>query len=314
NVQDFRAAFDNLLVQQKEGYANSTNRDSTVSPSISVVGEIFTNADDLPTDSLMPDLEDTVNLLNTGIFSGAYDDEDMGAKADLNNLETTMNVSPIPTTRIYKDHPKDQIIGDINSATQTRRMTRISKELAMAKHIEYMVLNASPLKISSDSGFSQFYSYYALTENPTIYVSLIHQFWQTAYVSISENGEMEINATIDGRVKIVTEASIRRHLKLEDSDGISTLTNTEIFEQLALMGVDIPLFPTMLVQGLIFQEGSTVIVVSHHTPTSAPSTSQPPTLPPSMQTTHVAEEAATMPHDSPLLRVHSLGSDEGSTS
>ncbi|GKA58318.1 hypothetical protein Tco_0757506 [Tanacetum coccineum] len=78
----------------------------------------------------------------------------------------------------------------------------------------------------------------SLTENPTIYVSLIHQFWQTAYVSISENGEMEINATIDGRVKIVTEASIRRHLKLEDSDGISTLTNTEIFEQLALMGSD----------------------------------------------------------------------------
>ncbi|GJX77757.1 hypothetical protein Tco_0324568 [Tanacetum coccineum] len=136
NVQDFRAAFDNLLVQQKEGYANSTNRDSTVSPSISAVGEIFTNADDLPTDSLMPDLEDTVNLLNTGIFSGAYDDEDMGAKADLNNLETTMNVSPIPTTRIYKDHPKDQIIGDINSATQTRRMTRISKELAMVIYIK----------------------------------------------------------------------------------------------------------------------------------------------------------------------------------
>ncbi|GJS91410.1 hypothetical protein Tco_0774046 [Tanacetum coccineum] len=42
-----------------------------------------------------------------------------------------MNVSPIPTTRIHKDHPKDQIIRDINSATQTRRMTKISKEHAM---------------------------------------------------------------------------------------------------------------------------------------------------------------------------------------
>ncbi|GJW18396.1 hypothetical protein Tco_0025832 [Tanacetum coccineum] len=121
---------------------------------------------------------------------------------------------------------------------------------------------------------------YALTENPTIYVSLIYQFWQTASASTSENGEMEITATIYWRVKTVTEASIRRHLKLEDSDGISTLPNTEIFEQLALMG--------------------------------NPSTSQPPTLPPSIQTTHVAEEAATMPHDSPLPRVYSLGSDEGS--
>ncbi|GJT11747.1 putative ribonuclease H-like domain-containing protein [Tanacetum coccineum] len=120
---------DNLLVQQKEGYANSTNRISTVSPSVSVVGQSFDNVDDLPTDPFMPNLEDTTDLLNTGIFSGAYDDE--GAEADLNNLETTMNVIPIPTTRIYKDHPKDQIIGDINLATQTMRMTEIFEEHAM---------------------------------------------------------------------------------------------------------------------------------------------------------------------------------------
>ncbi|GJR02730.1 putative ribonuclease H-like domain-containing protein [Tanacetum coccineum] len=74
--------------------------------SIPVKAATLPNAD-LPTDPLMPDLEDTVNLLNTGIFSGAYDDEDVGAETDFNNLETTMNVSPIPTTRIYKDHPKN---------------------------------------------------------------------------------------------------------------------------------------------------------------------------------------------------------------
>ncbi|GJV84009.1 putative ribonuclease H-like domain-containing protein [Tanacetum coccineum] len=136
NVQDFRAELDNLLVQQKEGYANSTNRDSTVSPSVSTIEQIFTNVDDLPTNPLMHDLEDTADLLNTGIFSGAYDDEDVGAHADLNNLETTVNVSPIPTTRIHKDHPKDQIIGDINSATQTRRMTKISEEHAMVSYIK----------------------------------------------------------------------------------------------------------------------------------------------------------------------------------
>nr|GFA00238.1 hypothetical protein [Tanacetum cinerariifolium] len=48
---------------------------------------------------------------------------------------------------------------------------------------------------------------------------------------------MEITATIDEKVKIVTETSIRRHLKLEDSDGISNFPNTKIFEQLALIGV-----------------------------------------------------------------------------
>ncbi|GKB45601.1 hypothetical protein Tco_0896354 [Tanacetum coccineum] len=78
-------------------------------------------------------------------------------------------------------------------------------------------------------------------------------------------------------------------------------------------GVDTPLFQTMLVQGQILQgEGSTILVESHHTPISAPSTSQLPTSPPFMHITYVAKEAATMPYDSPLLRVHSLGSDEGS--
>ncbi|GJT26938.1 hypothetical protein Tco_0907213 [Tanacetum coccineum] len=64
-----------------------------------------------------------------------------------------------------------------------------------------------------------------------------HQiFWQTPTTSTLDNGEMEITATIDGKFKIVTEASIRRHIKLQDSDGISNLHTTEIFEQLSLMG------------------------------------------------------------------------------
>ncbi|GKF97496.1 hypothetical protein Tco_0293317, partial [Tanacetum coccineum] len=114
--------------QEKE--RETSNKEvSTVSPFVSAAGQSFVN--DLPTDPLMPDLEDTNDLLNTGIFSGVYDDEDVGAEADLNNLETTMNVSHIPTTRIHKDHPKDQIIGGINSATQTRRMTKISEVNAM---------------------------------------------------------------------------------------------------------------------------------------------------------------------------------------
>ncbi|GJR29391.1 retrovirus-related pol polyprotein from transposon TNT 1-94 [Tanacetum coccineum] len=54
-----------------------------------------------PNDPNMPSLEEI------GMFDGAYDDEDVGAEADLKNLETTMNVNHIPTTRIHKDHPKD---------------------------------------------------------------------------------------------------------------------------------------------------------------------------------------------------------------
>nr|GEX09606.1 putative Gag-Pol polyprotein [Tanacetum cinerariifolium] len=59
---------------------------------------------------------------------------------------------------------------------------------------------------------------YALTKNPTIYVSLINQFWETATARTHDKGEIEITTTIDGKIKIVTEASVRRHLRLADSD------------------------------------------------------------------------------------------------
>ncbi|GKA57296.1 putative ribonuclease H-like domain-containing protein [Tanacetum coccineum] len=136
-----RNEFKSVFGQDKDTNGNSTYRMFTpvnatgysyedLGGSISVNDVTFLK-DDFPTDPLMSDLEDIDDLLNTGIFSGAYDDEDVGVEADLNNLETTINVSHIPTTRIHKDHPKDQIIKDINSATQTRRMIKMSKEHAM---------------------------------------------------------------------------------------------------------------------------------------------------------------------------------------
>ncbi|GJV66520.1 hypothetical protein Tco_1482029 [Tanacetum coccineum] len=77
---------------------------------------------------------------------------------------------------------------------------------------------------------------YALTANPTIYASLIEQFWQTATVETVNNGEQQLSVTVDGQTIAITEASVRRHLQLADADGISSLPNTEIFEQLTLMG------------------------------------------------------------------------------
>nr|GFA10135.1 hypothetical protein [Tanacetum cinerariifolium] len=50
------------------------------------------------------------------------------SKADINNLESIILVSLIPTTRIHKDHPTSQIIGDLSSTTQTRSMVRIVRD------------------------------------------------------------------------------------------------------------------------------------------------------------------------------------------
>ncbi|GJV46810.1 ribonuclease H-like domain-containing protein [Tanacetum coccineum] len=70
-------------------------------------------------DSQIPALEDIYDNPNNGMFANAsYDDE--GAVADFTNLETTVKVSPIPTSRIHSIHPKTQILGDPTSTVQTR--------------------------------------------------------------------------------------------------------------------------------------------------------------------------------------------------
>nr|GEW21756.1 hypothetical protein [Tanacetum cinerariifolium] len=105
---------------------NSTNSLNTASPSdtaISLNFEIarkssFVDPFKYPYDPDMPELEDIVY---------SDDEEDVGAKADFSNLETNISVSPIPNTRVDKDHPVTKIISDLNSAPQTRSMTRMVK-------------------------------------------------------------------------------------------------------------------------------------------------------------------------------------------
>ncbi|GJW60245.1 hypothetical protein Tco_0109580 [Tanacetum coccineum] len=98
-------------------------------------------------------------------------------------------------------------------------------------------------KSTGSAGFHQIIDFlnrshicYALTKKPEVCVSFIKQFWRSAVVSTAENGEVKITATIDGHSMTITEGSLRRHLKLDDQDGISSIPNSEIFEQLALMG------------------------------------------------------------------------------
>ncbi|GKE62974.1 hypothetical protein Tco_1513341 [Tanacetum coccineum] len=60
---------------------------------------------------------------------------------------------------------------------------------------------------------------YALTKKPEVCVSFIKQFWWSAEISTDDNGEVKIDATIDGHSLSITEGSLRRHLKLDDQDG-----------------------------------------------------------------------------------------------
>nr|GEX89050.1 ribonuclease H-like domain, reverse transcriptase, RNA-dependent DNA polymerase [Tanacetum cinerariifolium] len=79
---------------------------------------------------------------------------------------------------------------------------------------------------------------YALTISPTVYVSHIRQFWSTARIETT-NQETKILATVDGKPQTISESSLRRHLKLNDEEGISSLPDIELFENLLLMGYNI---------------------------------------------------------------------------
>ncbi|GJS11500.1 putative ribonuclease H-like domain-containing protein [Tanacetum coccineum] len=93
---------------------------------------------------------------------------------------------------------------------------------------------------------------YALMINPTIYTSCIEQFWATIKVK-TINGEVQLQVLVDGKKIIVTKASVRCDLQLNDEEGTDCLPNATILEELTRMGKgfsgrETPLFPTMTVQ------------------------------------------------------------------
>ncbi|GJU68509.1 retrovirus-related pol polyprotein from transposon TNT 1-94 [Tanacetum coccineum] len=110
--------------QAKDDNINTTNNVNAGSLTVNAAGIEDNVVDEnivygCADDPNMPELEDIVY---------SDDDENVGAEADMNNLDAFMHVSPIPSTRIHKDHPVEQIIRDLNSAPQTRRMTKNLKE------------------------------------------------------------------------------------------------------------------------------------------------------------------------------------------
>nr|GEW89140.1 hypothetical protein [Tanacetum cinerariifolium] len=131
---------------------NSTNN----SKSVSVVGHtnnvvcsnfelggksLYVDPSQYPDDPDMPALED---------ITYSDDEEDVGTEADFSNLEININVSLIPTTRVHKDHPVTQIIGDLSSAPQTRKPKRVHQDLKDPSWIEAMQEELLQFKIQKE--------------------------------------------------------------------------------------------------------------------------------------------------------------------
>ncbi|GJX74428.1 hypothetical protein Tco_0313023 [Tanacetum coccineum] len=99
-------------------------------------------------------------------------------------------------------------------------------------------------KPTKSEGFEQIVNFlianpikYALTINPTIYNSCIEQFWAIIKVK-TVNGEVQLQALVDGKKIIVTEASVRCDLQLNDEEGMDCLPNATIFEELTRIGYE----------------------------------------------------------------------------
>nr|GEV80722.1 reverse transcriptase domain-containing protein [Tanacetum cinerariifolium] len=329
----------------------------------------FVNPSQYLDDPDMPALED---------ITYSDDEEDVGAEADFSNLETNITVSPIPTTRVHKDHHVTQIIGELSLAPQIRSMTRMVKGQGRASSIQdakglgtsrfakggcswHMISNISylseyepydggyvsfgqgggnitgkqhqascktklvnsvsnplhtlhmdlfgPTSISSinhkwyclvmTDDFSRFtWTFFLRTKDKTS--SILRNFiteienlkdLKVKIIRCDNEGEFKnkemnefctkkgirrefsnartpqqngvaerrnrtlieaartmvettnqrtkILATIDGKPKTISESSLRRHLKLNDEEWISSLPDTELFENLSLMGYNI---------------------------------------------------------------------------
>nr|GEX11840.1 hypothetical protein [Tanacetum cinerariifolium] len=98
-------------------------------------------------------------------------------------------------------------------------------------------------KSDASEGFTQIidflngsYLKYALTVNPNIYVSCIKQVWNTVAIK-QVNDITRLQAIVDKKKVVVTEAAIKEVLQLDDVEGVDCLPNEEIFTELARMGL-----------------------------------------------------------------------------
>nr|GEY36290.1 ribonuclease H-like domain-containing protein [Tanacetum cinerariifolium] len=280
-------------------FINNTNTFSAVGPSNTTVSPTygkssFVDASKLPDDTDMPELEDITYSDDEGV---------VGAEADFNNLESSIPVSLIPTTRIHKDHPVSQIIGDMSLTTQTKNMTRAVKDQGRSVCLStpgfedldhpnkvYKVVKAlyglhqalractpidteKPLLKDSDGedvdvyiyskkdlsiskGKSHFGLWYP-KDSPFDLVAYSDSDYAGASLdrksttggcamdleSIARlwtNDVTRLQALVDRKKVVITEAAIRDILVLDDAEGVDCLPDEEIFAELARMGYEKP--------------------------------------------------------------------------
>ncbi|GKD53716.1 putative ribonuclease H-like domain-containing protein, partial [Tanacetum coccineum] len=117
--------------QEKDNDVNSTNNINTVSSTINAAN----TKDNVVDENIVYGCEDDLNMPNFKEIFYSDDDEGIDVEPDMTNLDTHILASLILTTRIHKDHPVEQIIGDLHSVPQTRRMSKNVTEHVEPKNV-----------------------------------------------------------------------------------------------------------------------------------------------------------------------------------
>nr|GEW41485.1 retrovirus-related Pol polyprotein from transposon TNT 1-94 [Tanacetum cinerariifolium] len=167
----------------------------------------------------------------------AYSDKDC-AEANLDRKSTTGGC---------------QFLGRRLISWQCKKQTIVATSTIKA---EYVVVAHCCGQTEENTEFHQIVDFlstysinYAFTVSPTIYASYIEQFWNNA-VSKIVNSVKQIHAIVDGKVVVISESSVRSDLLFNDEDGNDCLTNSKVFENLALMRYE------QIFTKLTFQKGS----------------------------------------------------------
>nr|GEU47289.1 ribonuclease H-like domain-containing protein [Tanacetum cinerariifolium] len=239
---DSLIGYRNLSVEFEDFFDNSINEVNAACNTIPAVGKIFT---------------DSTNTFSVAGPSNAAaspthgkSSYDVGAKADFNNLETSITISPIPTTRVHRDHSVTQIIGDLSLATQTRSMTRIAKDQD-GKSASTLIDTEKPLLKDLDGEDVD--------------------FWTTVAIK-KVNGVTRLQALVDKKKVVVTEATVTDALCLDDAEG-----NSRLLKVMLMRHGDAVNAIGVATEGVVCAANDVVPTVDKEPSIPSP---RPPTLPP----------------------------------
>nr|GEX57070.1 hypothetical protein [Tanacetum cinerariifolium] len=298
---EFFTGYRDLSAEFKDCSNNNINEVNAAGTLVPTVGQNFPNS------------TNTFSATELEDITYSDDEDDVGAEADFNNLETSITVSPIPTIRVHKDHPEEVYVcqpsgfEDPGHPDKVYKVVKALYGLHQAPRAWYETLanyllengfqrgkidqtlfikrqkgdillvqiyvddiifvkqNKDGIFISQDKYVAEILRKFGLTEGKLASTSIdiekpllkdpdgedvdVHTYrsmiGSLMYLTSSRldimfavNDVTRLQALVDKKKVVVTEATIREALRLDDEEGVNCLPNEEIFTELARIGYE----------------------------------------------------------------------------